>query len=110
MTRVPTHIQITPSEAELARLAAWLRAPGAALADLAPPEQALAALGLRGCGGVPRPRAKAAAALFAAVLPGLAADACGAAAAVAAACEQVRGVGHGLMPCGGAMLLHWLPG
>ena len=78
-----------PSELELARLGAWLRAPGATLADLAPPEQALAALGLRAQGGVPRPRAKAAAALFAALLPGLAADALRAASAVVAACAQV---------------------
>ena len=81
--------QIMPSEPELARLAAWLRAPGAALADLAPPEQALAALGLRALGGVPRPRAKASAALFRALLPGLAADALGSADVVAAACAQV---------------------
>lgn len=77
-----------PSEAELARLAAWLRLPGSVVGDLAPPEQALAVLGLPALGGVPRPRAKAAVALFSAVLPGLAGDAGAAAAAVAAACAE----------------------
>ncbi|KAK9821788.1 hypothetical protein WJX81_003440 [Elliptochloris bilobata] len=81
--------QITPSEQELMRLAAWLRGPGAEPSDLAPPEQALAALGLRALGGVPRPRAKASAALFRALLPGLASDACAAAGSVVAACAQV---------------------